>query len=190
MRKSIGAVAAAAVAVAVILVVLPANGAGAAVSSYTVALAGTNVVPPAENGYTGSATMTIDADTFEICIQVTTDIPDSDLPTERTTISEGAAGVNGAPVVDFEERLDTCVTSDAATVGSIEANPGGFYLEVQTDEFFEPSALRGQLVLVPTTTTTTAPSTTTTTTVPSTTTTTTPGAPPAEPVVGPAAFTG
>lgn len=150
------------------------DGAGAEVSNYTSSLSGTNVVPPAANGYTGSATFTIDTTTFEVCVSATTDIPANDLPTEGVFIRTGAAGTNGSVVVDFQNDLNTCVTSDSATVSAIVADPSGFYFLVESD-LFSNGALRGQLVLVPASTTTT--STTTSTPVPTSSTTTSTVAP-------------
>lgn len=138
------------------------DGAGAEVSNYTSTLSGTNVVPPEANGYTGSATFTIDTTTFEVCVTATTDIPANDLPTEGVFIHSGAAGTNGSVVVDFQNDLDTCVTSDSATVSAIVADPSGFYFLVESD-LFSKGALRGQLALVPASTTTTSTSTTSTT---------------------------
>lgn len=168
--------------------------AGATTNSYTVSLSGTNVVPPQANGYTGSATMTIDTDTFEICLQITTNIPDEDLPTEATVIGAGAAGVDNGTLVSFGFTLDACTTSNASIVGDIVADPSSFYLQVDTD-LFSRGALRGQLVLVPTSTTTipttgSVPVSTTSSPSSNTTTVDGPDAPAADPISGSPSFTG
>ncbi len=174
MKKPVGIVAAVLAGNVLIGGVIAAGAASAAVNNYTSSLAGTNVVPSAGNGYTGSATFTIDDSTFEICVNVTTNnIPPNDLPVEGVTIHAGAAGSsqNGTPVVSFTNNvLSSCATSDSATVSAIEANPMDFYLLVRTD-LFSGGALRGQLVLVPLTTSTTTggtapPTITTSTTAP------------------------
>jgi hypothetical protein len=64
----------------------------------------------------------------------------------------GAAGTNGPVKVGFFAgalpanltAVTGCVTSDAATVDAIKANPAGFYANVHTAEF-PGGAIRGQL---------------------------------------------
>ena len=67
-------------------------------------------------------------------------------------IHMGAAGVNGPVVVGFFAgalpanltAVTGCVTSTAATIDAIKANPAGFYANVHTAEF-PGGAIRGQL---------------------------------------------
>ena len=67
-------------------------------------------------------------------------------------IHMGAAGTNGPVKVGFFAgalpanltAVTGCVTSDAATVDAIKANPAGFYANIHTSEF-PAGAIRGQL---------------------------------------------
>lgn len=67
-------------------------------------------------------------------------------------IHMGAAGANGPVVVGFFAgalpanltAVTGCVTSTAATVDAIKANPAGFYANIHTAEF-PAGAIRGQL---------------------------------------------
>jgi hypothetical protein len=67
-------------------------------------------------------------------------------------IHMGAAGANGPVKVGFFAgalpanltAVSGCVTSDAATVDAVKANPAGFYVNIHTIEF-PGGAIRGQL---------------------------------------------
>jgi len=138
-------VAATALAVAIVGV-LQVNSASAAVVTYSATLLGTNENPSNGSGYTGSASITVNTTTFQVCVQATTTIPGSD-PIILDHIHSGAAGTNGPVVVDFMNDLTTCVTSNQATVDAIVANPSAFYFNVHTS-MFTGGAIRGQLQLV------------------------------------------
>jgi hypothetical protein len=119
--------------------------ADAFIATYTANLLGTNEVPPnATPGYTGTATITIDSETFEVCVDATTNIPASD-PVVDQHIHQAPAGVNGAVVVPFTS-LDSCTTSTEALVDAILDDPAGFYFNVHTT-LFPGGAVRGQLAL-------------------------------------------
>lgn len=63
-------------------------------------------------------------------------------------IHRGAAGTYGPPVVNLDrpddEDSDDCDTVGDALADDIQANPGGFYVMVRTDDH-PAGALRGQL---------------------------------------------
>ncbi|MGH2616393.1 MAG: CHRD domain-containing protein [Thermomicrobiales bacterium] len=59
-------------------------------------------------------------------------------------IHEGAAGVQGDPVVDFNGQLETCVPISSNLANQIKANPAGFYANIHTEEF-PNGAVRAQL---------------------------------------------
>jgi CHRD domain-containing protein len=97
----------------------------------------------------GVARITIDAATDQVCVDLqSTNIDDL----VSMHIHPGAAGVNGAPVVDFaytgSPDAVKCVPGGAVT-DSIIANPLAFYLNAHTNTpvtgAFPNGAIRGQL---------------------------------------------
>jgi hypothetical protein len=146
MKKRAGLVGLTILLVATVAVLFSADRASAVVNVYSASLAGTNEVPPLANGYTGTAEVTVDTVSFQVCVDATTNVPGSD-PIILDHIHSGAAGVNGPIVVDFMNNLNTCVTSNATTVGNIVANPSAFYFNVHSTNH-PGGALRGQLQLV------------------------------------------
>ncbi len=62
-------------------------------------------------------------------------------------IHEGAAGVNGGIVVDFDvaaNGLSGCVIADVEVLDAIRSNPSGYYFNVHNAEY-PAGALRGQV---------------------------------------------
>jgi hypothetical protein len=59
-------------------------------------------------------------------------------------IHEGGARQNGPIRVDFEGVQTECAAADQARIDAIRADPGGFYVDVHTEEFPD-GAIRGQL---------------------------------------------
>ena len=94
----------------------------------------------------GSAQITIDTDTDEVCVDVFIDNSEDLI---LMHIHRGAAGTNGPVVVDFAvgptspPEVDKCVPGGAVT-DEIAANPLGFYLNAHTATF-PAGAVRGQL---------------------------------------------
>lgn len=119
----------------------------AAKTTLTATLAGGAAETPVgdPNG-SGSATITIDPATNEVCWNfTTTSIADA----VASHIHVGAAGVSGGVVVplDVDGFAGTsvgCVTDTAADLEAILAGPAGFYVNIHTADF-PAGAIRGQL---------------------------------------------
>jgi hypothetical protein len=94
----------------------------------------------------GSANVTIDTATDQVCVNVGFFQVDD---IQLMHIHRGAAGVNGPVVVDFAPTpgpgpFNICVTSTDALTNEIAGNPLGFYLNAHTVPF-PAGAVRGQL---------------------------------------------
>ncbi len=155
------------------------------VRTLTTVTSGANEVPP--NGTTGGGpvTVTIDTGSNRVCLDASA-VTGLTGPTEDNHIQQGAAGISGPSVVDFGGETVVCVITTPAVTASILANPAGFYVNLDTDNFSN-GEVRGQLTLVPlppTSTTTSTSTSTTPTTAASTTTTvaTAPNSTPAAPI--------
>lgn len=121
----------------------------AAETTLTAALVGGSAeVPDAgDPDGTGSATITIDPATNEVCWDLTTtNIADVVV----SHIHVGAAGAAGPVVVNldvdgFSGTSTGCVTDAVADLEAILTTPAGFYVNVHTGDF-PAGAIRGQLV--------------------------------------------
>lgn len=119
----------------------------AAKTTLTATLAGGAAENPAgDPDGSGSATITIDPATNEVCWDITTT---NIAAAVVSHIHVGAAGANGGIVVNldvdgFTGSSKGCVTDAAADLEAILANPAGFYVNVHTADF-PPGAIRGQL---------------------------------------------
>jgi hypothetical protein len=116
--------------------------------SYTVVLDGAQEVPgPGDNDGTGEASITINPDTGQVCVNVTT--TDIDAMTAMH-IHTGALGIQGGIFIDFAPVSGTsiakCVTDTPAKAQTVVNNPSGHYLNVH-NAAFTAGAIRGQLVL-------------------------------------------
>lgn len=123
----------------------------AAETAFTATLVGGAAETPAgDPDGTGTAAITIDPVTNEVCWDITTtNIADAVV----SHIHVGAAGTNGGVVVNldvdgFSGSSAGCVTDAAADLDAIIANPAGFYVNVHTADF-PAGAIRGQLVAAP-----------------------------------------
>lgn len=136
---------------AVLGIMLAAIVAGATLASevtLTATLAGGSAEdPPGDPDGSGTASITIDTDTLEVCWEITTsNIADA----TASHIHQGAAGVNGGVVVGldtdgFSGSTSGCTTaSDAAVLQAIIDSPSDYYVNVHTADY-APGAIRGQL---------------------------------------------
>ena len=114
--------------------------------NFTADLSGANEVDdPGNPEGTGSASVVIDSGTSEVCFTITFDGIEDPVAAH---IHQGAAGVNGDVVVDFDwanNPGEGCVAGDPAVVTAIVADPSGHYVNVHTPEF-PAGNIRGQLV--------------------------------------------
>lgn len=166
MKRSL--VVAATAALTVITAIGLAGSASAAVTNLHADLTGAEEFPANGSTYTGTADITVDDVTNQVCATYTMDNPGSD-PTTAAHIHTGAAGVAGPALLDFSAGSGTCVPAAPADVAAILAAPAGFYFNIHT-QTFPGGGARGQLAATPpgttTTPTTVAPTTTPPTTTP------------------------
>jgi len=119
------------------------------VKEFSTRLSGAAEVPPADPDGSGSAAISIDTTTNEICWEVTV----ANIGTAvMAHIHEGAAGTNGPVRVNLFPPLpnptSTGCVIDATYAPLIVANPAGFYVNVHTGDF-PAGAIRGQLANSP-----------------------------------------
>ena len=139
--------------VLVILAVLAVGllSAGAVLAAKTTLTAtltgGSAETPPGDPDGSGTATITIDPVTRQVCWDITvTKIT----PVVASHIHPGAAGVSGGVLVPLDVAGFTgtstgCVAAPAAAdLAAILANPAGFYVNIHTADF-PAGAIRGQL---------------------------------------------
>ena len=109
-------------------------------------LNGGNEVPgPGDPNGFGKAEIAINDAANTIC----TDLEVRDIGNVTAAhIHRGGSGVAGPPVVDLDppddNDSDDCDTVDDALVDEIRTNPGGFYVNVHTDDYPD-GAIRGQI---------------------------------------------
>ena len=113
-------------------------------------LSGEAEVPnPGDPDGTGMAMVTLKAGMGEVCWDMM--VSKITLPAAAAHIHEGEPGVAGPIVVplsapDANGAASGCRTVDAALLGRIGQNPGGFYVNVHTSDF-PAGAVRGQLAM-------------------------------------------
>ncbi|MBC8099588.1 MAG: CHRD domain-containing protein, partial [Armatimonadetes bacterium] len=120
------------------------------VPDFTVVLEGEQEVPtPGDLDGTGTALLTFNTDTDEVCFDITT--ANIALPVTVSHIHQGAFGANGPVVIDFlpggpdaDGVYSGCIID--TDVDAVFADPAGFYVNVH-NATFPAGALRGQLVL-------------------------------------------
>jgi hypothetical protein len=132
----------------------------AAIVTLTAELTAAAEVPtPGPEGATGTASITLNDATGEVCSELTIDLLGSDEgAVVAAHIHTGEAGVAGDVVVplitdpsraiglpDGSIGLTECVeVEDLELVADIIANPGAYYVNIHTEDF-EAGAVRGQL---------------------------------------------
>ncbi|CAA9246867.1 MAG: hypothetical protein AVDCRST_MAG50-1958 [uncultured Acidimicrobiales bacterium] len=123
-----------------------APAASAAVTSITGSdLSGANEVPPSDASLEGTAAVSLDAETGDVCYEVEANFATA----TGMHIHRGEVGVNGPIVVPLDPtRLnattETCTVAAAELVAEIKAKPAAFYVNVHT-ETYPGGAIRGQL---------------------------------------------
>lgn len=116
-------------------------GAAGDTKTFAAALLGSNETPAGDPDGTGSATVTVNTGTNEVCW----DVKVSGLaPVTLAHIHNAAAGINGPVKVDFAGVLAGCKVVDVALATDIAANPANYYVNIHTGEH-TGGAVRGQL---------------------------------------------
>ena len=142
-----------AVVAALAVAILMTGVVSAAIVTFTAELTAEEEVPnPGPDGATGSALITIDDETNEVCFELTIDGLEQGDAVIMAHIHEGEAGVAGDVVVPlFTEpptaEMTGCVQDvDPAIVAAIIADPAAYYVNIHTEQFPD-GAVRGQLVV-------------------------------------------
>jgi len=96
-------------------------------------LSNLNEVPPNNSGTTGTATVTVDSATNQVCVMLTLQGQTID-KVVAMHIHPGAAGVNGPVVIPFTPGANSCAnpSPSAKQVADLLANPAGFYFNIHT----------------------------------------------------------
>jgi hypothetical protein len=129
-----------------LMALVPAAWAGG--QPFTTALLGANEVPgPGDPDGSGSASITINRGTGEICWSIS--VQDITLPATGAHIHPGPAGVPGPVIVplsppDSDGLASGCTAVDRELAKEIAKNPAEYYVNVHTTDF-PAGALRGQL---------------------------------------------
>lgn len=115
-------------------------------TTHTIALSGTNEVPPTGLPGQGTATVTLDPYKGEICYKIT--VSGIKLPATAAHIHKGAVGTDGPIVVHLippgtNGMSSGCATAEAAVINDIVQHPADYYLNVHNAD--RPNGvLRGQ----------------------------------------------
>ena len=115
----------------------------AAPQTFTANLSSSNEAGGAA-GLTGTATVTADPASGQVCAKVTSNVTGA----AAMHIHKGASGANGPVVVPLDVKSingsSICATATAAIAAAIAADPAGYYVNIHTPA--KPAgALRGQL---------------------------------------------
>ncbi|WP_161978301.1 CHRD domain-containing protein [Sphingomonas oligophenolica] len=119
--------------------------AGTVGQTYNTALVGAQEVPgPGDANATGTAKVTADATTNQVCVDLTT----QGLAPTAAHIHQGARGIAGPVVLPLETPLDgrssKCYGVDKQLAAGIIANPAAYYVNVH-DAAHPKGAIRGQI---------------------------------------------
>ena len=126
-----------------------AGAAFAATQNFTANLSSANEVGGGGASLTGSATVTVDTGSGQVCAKVTSDVSGA----VAMHIHKGASGANGPVVVPLDVKAingaSICATATSAVASAIAADPAGYYVNIHTPAS-PGGALRGQLAAAPT----------------------------------------
>lgn len=121
-----------------------AGAAFAAPENFTANLSGSNEVPAGDAGLTGSATVTVDPSSGQVCAKVTSNVAGA----VAMHVHKGASGANGPVVVPLDVKsingASICATATPAVAAAIAADSAGYYVNIHTPAS-PGGALRGQL---------------------------------------------
>ena len=121
-----------------------AGAAFAATTSLHADLSGANESKAGDASLTGTAEVTVDAASGQVCAKVASNVSGA----VAMHIHQGVAGKDGPVVLPLDPKTingaKTCVTASAALAKSIGANPAGFYVNIHTPKA-PAGAVRGQL---------------------------------------------
>ncbi len=127
--------------VGVAAVIVNNVGAAGETKAFAAGLVGTNEVGGGDPDGTGSATVSVNTGTNEVCW----DVKVAGLSTVVAAhIHNAVAGVSGPVKVDFAGLLSGCQIIAAPLATDIAANPANYYVNVHSTEF-TGGAIRGQL---------------------------------------------
>jgi len=111
--------------------------------TYTAAMTAAEETPPGPDGGSGTATITIDMASKNLCYDLSWS-KEVGTPTNGH-IHKGAKGAAGPTVVTLDvSQPKGCVQADGAVLGQIESDPGGYYVNLHTNRY-PTGAVRGQL---------------------------------------------
>jgi hypothetical protein len=127
------------------LALAPAASAGG--QRFTTTLEGENEIPTGDLDATGTATVTLNRGTGEVCWDIS--VAGMTLPATAAHIHPGAAGDVGSPIITLgapgaDGTSAGCTTADRALVKEIAKNPSDYYVNVHNVDF-PAGAARGQL---------------------------------------------
>lgn len=118
-------------------------------NNYAANLTGAEEVPPADPDGNGSARISTNDVTNQICVDL--EVRNINAVT-AAHIHRGARGVNGPPVVNLDppddDDSDDCDAIADDLLDEIRNNPAGFYVNVHTADYPD-GAIRGQVFNVP-----------------------------------------
>ena len=140
--RSIGATLVALIALSIVAAPTLANG-----RPLRAELSGANELSGGDTDGSGVARLRLNQGRHRICYKI--EVADIALPVTAAHIHEGAAGVDGAIVVEFgpfdEGTAVGCVTGlERSLIKAIRRHPADYYVNVHNDEFPD-GAVRGQL---------------------------------------------
>jgi CHRD domain len=127
---------------------MSAGAAFAAPQTLTATLSGSNEVGGGDAGLSGTATVTVDPASGQVCAKVTSKVQGA----VAMHIHKGASGANGPVVVPLDPKTingaSACVSAKTDLAKAIAADPAGYYVNIHTPA--KPAgALRGQLAAMP-----------------------------------------